>query len=354
MSSPTEEPLRVGVVGCGAVSRQYLPVVTQLRNLKIVAVSDLEVSRAKEVEKEYGIPQATTESILADPDVELILNLTPIAEHIRVTRAGLAAGKHVYSEKPLAPNLRDARTLTEIAKQTNLTLAAAPDTTLGPSFQAARRLMEMGRLGRPLAATAHMFRASLTDTDPGAAGPTPFYDMAPYYLTALINLFGSGCQVSAYSREVGRDDTSMLWGTIEFLDGFLASLVLAWGTTLKEEIGYLMVFGSEGILRFANPNTFGEPAYYRLHGSEDWIEVDGSRETDPGRQQLRGLGVADTARAIRSGSTPRCNADIALHVVNILDSMLESSSIQANVDLVTRCEKAAPLTARDRSEFLRH
>jgi predicted dehydrogenase len=329
--------------------------------VEVVAASDLQLDRAKAVETQYGIPALATETILAEPTVELVLNLTPIADHTRVTQAALQAGKHVYSEKPLAHNLRDAQLLANIATRNGLMLAVAPDTVLGSSFQAARRAIERGNIGTPLAATAYLLRPALVASAPGASGSTPFYDMGPYYLTALINLFGCTREVCGFSRQTGQGQDveppgapSVLAGTLEFHDRLFVNLVLAWGTTYQGEVSHLSVFGSDGVLRLANPNTFGEPAFYRQHGREEWTEVDDSREQDQDHGQRRGLGVGDLARVVRTGGTPRCDAKIALHVVNILDGMLRSASTRANVRMVTTCEKAPALTAEEREGFWRN
>lgn len=352
------QPTGVGVLGCGNVSRMYLPVLTEMTELEVVAVADIDAERAQETAKTYGVPKALTpDELLADADVDLVLNLTSIAAHVETSKAALTAGKHVYSEKPLATSSEDARLLVDEATRRGLRLGCAPDTLLGSGFQVARDALLSNAIGRPLAATASMLRPELTRASWYAQGVTPIIDMAPYYVSALVNLFGPAVRVSGATRTWPGDTPPVpaeagasiaVAGTIEFAGGALATLVMAWGTIPVGEVPALHVLGSEGELRFPNPNNFGDPAYIRRHGEDSWTELPGSRQPANIRRNLRGLGVGEMVQALREGRSPRASGEIACHVVEVMTGLVAASDTGARVELTTTCKPATafPESAR--------
>jgi predicted dehydrogenase len=356
------QPLGIGVLGCGNVSRMYLPVLKDMTELEVVAVADVDTERARETAETYGIPKALTpDELLANADVELVLNLTSIAAHVETSKAALAAGKHVYSEKPLAPSLEDAKALVEEAGRRGLALGCAPDTLLGSGFQAGLSALRDNAIGRPLAATASMLRPELTRPSFYVKGVTPIIDMAPYYVSALVNLFGPAVRVSGATKTWPGDDPPppmqagapiAVAGTIEFASGLFATLVMVWGTVPTGEVPALNVLGSDGELRFPNPNNFGDPAYVRRHGEDSWIELAGSRQPDDIRRNLRGLGVGEMALAIRAGRPPRASGEIACHVVDVMTGLAESAATGTRVDLTTTCQPAAAFPERERAALI--
>jgi predicted dehydrogenase len=357
--------VRVAVVGCGQVSGMYLPVLAMSKDVDVVAVGDVVVEKAEAAAKEHGVAVMRPEQVFASREVDLVLNLTPIPVHAEVTRAALEAGKHVYSEKPLAPSLREARALADLADRRGLELACAPDTLLGSGFQEGRKALDEGAIGTPITAAAYMFRTAFDGATQYAQGKNPFFDMAPYYISALVGLFGAARDVTAYTREVTGEApvvtsgaASMIAGTVEFASGLLASVILAWGTACRREVPFLAVFGSKGTMRLCNPNVFSEPTSYRPHGDGGWVEVQegwqevkGSRETGRLPANLRGLGVAEAARAIRGHRRARCRGDIAVHVVDVVEAMVTSSRIRSNVAVTTTCEPSPYLSATERADL---
>lgn len=356
------QPLGIGVLGCGNVSRMYLPVLTDMTELEVVAVADIDAERARETAETYGVPKALTpDELFASADVELVLNLTSIAAHVETSKAALAAGKHVYSEKPLAPSLEDAKALVEAARQRGLTLGCAPDTLLGSGFQAGLSALRENAIGKPLAATASMLRPELTRPSFYAHGVTPIIDMAPYYVTALVDLFGPAVRVSGATTTWPGDEPPppmeagapiSVAGTIEFASGLFATLVMAWGTVPTGEVPALNVLGSDGEIRFPNPNNFGDPAYVRRHGEDSWIELAGSRQPSEIRRNLRGLGVGEMVQAIRAGRAPRAGGEIACHVVDVMTGLIESARTGKHVELTTTCQPAAPFPERERAALV--
>jgi predicted dehydrogenase len=355
------EPVRTGVLGCGAVCQQYLPIVTRVAGLELLAVADAVPERAEMVGKEFGIPACLSPAeLLENPAIELVINLTPITAHFETTSAALAAGKHVYSEKPLAASAGQAGELLRAAASAGRLLACAPDTLLGTGFSAARRALENGDIGTPLAAGAYMLRAPLGNLPAPMGSAFAFYDMAPYYLTALVNLFGPARQVTGFSQtpvlngSPGDPAKNIVRGAaaIEFGTGITAQLSLVWGTNHRHEVPFIAVYGTDGELRLSNPNVFGEPALIRRYSQDAWREIPGSRQATTLPRNLRGLGAADLARAIRGNRPPAAHGELAAHVVEIIDGMISSARTGKHTVLSTTCHRAALLEDKEREELL--
>lgn len=357
------ERVRTGVLGCGAVSKQYLPIVTRAAGLEVLAVADVVPELAEAAGREFGIPKRVSPAeLLADPDIELVMNLTPIMAHYETTSAALAAGKHVYSEKSLAASAGEAGELLRAAAAAGRVLACAPDTLLGTGFSVARRALDNGDIGTPLGASAYMLRSPLK----GFVAPEPvggalaFYDMAPYYLTALVNLFGPARRVTGFSRtpagngSQGGPADSVRRGAavIEFNASLTAQLSLVWGISHRSEVPFIVVYGTDGELRFPNPNNFGDPALIRRYPQDTWRELPGSKQAATLPRNLRGLGVAELAQAIRENRTPATDGQIAAHVVEIIDGMVSSARTSRHIELKTSCQRGAPLADSDRDELL--
>ncbi|NBC95112.1 MAG: Gfo/Idh/MocA family oxidoreductase, partial [Deinococcus-Thermus bacterium] len=195
-------PLRVGIVGCGVISGQYLRSCRSFETLEVVAVADLDLERARRRAEEHGVPRAgPVESLLRDPDIDLVINLTVPRAHAEVSRAVLEAGKAVYSEKPLALDRDEGRALVEFAEARGAPIGCAPDTFLGAGLQTCREAIDAGAIGRPLSAHAHLASRGpeAWHPDPAffyAAGAGPLFDIGPYYVTALASLLGPVASVA--------------------------------------------------------------------------------------------------------------------------------------------------------------
>lgn len=350
--SPKVQPVRLGVLGCGNVCAQYLPNLLNSPQLEVVAVADVLAGRAKAIAEQFSISAwSGPDGLLARTDVELVVNLTNISTHVEVSAAALAAGKHVYSEKPLSVDLSDALRLLDEARRLGLTLACAPDTLLGAGFQAARAALREGRIGTPLVVSAVMLRSALGPS-PYTEGANPFFDMAPYYLSALVNLFGPVRRLTGFERALDASGSMSLSGTLEFPDGVVGHLSLAWGSGHQREVPAVSVYGTEGAMAVPNPNTFGDPAFVRPYGAQAWEELKGSRQPGHYRRNLRGLGVAEMARAIRKGRTPRAHAELAAHVVEVISGLVASAESQRHLKPTTTCRPADPLGAQERDALL--
>ncbi|MFI2859086.1 Gfo/Idh/MocA family protein [Paenibacillus sp. JSM ZJ436] len=336
--------MRTGIIGCGNISGIYFQNLKNSDWVEVVACADLVVDRAKERAQEYNIPHVfTVEEMLAHPDIELIINLTIPASHASVDVAALEAGKHVYSEKPLAVTLEEGRLVLETAGKKGLRAGCAPDTFLGSAIQTARAAMEQGLIGRPVAACAFNLGAGPETWHHNpeffyAAGGGPMMDMGPYYLTALVELLGPASRVSASAgiqipdRFVGSGPNSgqaipvqtptHLAGTIDFESGAIVSMITSFDIPAGSELPWIEIYGTSGTLSLSDPNFFNGDVRIRRHGSEAWETLPPAFEC--GRNE-RGLGVNDMVQSIREQRDHRASARLAYHVLEIMQSFQQSS-----------------------------
>lgn len=355
--------VNVGVIGCGQISSIYLQNCTQVFDiLDVVAVADLLPELARQRAEEYKIPQVcTVEELLAHPDVDIILDLTSPQAHAALNKQILQAGKHVYTEKPFALTATDADEVLELARTNNRRVGCAPDTFLGAGLQTCRKLIDEGAIGTPYAASGLILMGNRYDgLHPRfesylTLGWDPLFDMAPYYLTALVFLLGSVRRVTGSTGQAQREITitnpqSHRYGdtirveapmntaaTLDFESGAIASLQAA-----KESFGYtprLEIYGTEGILYAPDPNMFGGAIRIRRRDGSD-TDVPYSHGY---AENSRGIGVADMAYAIRSGRPHRANGALARHVLDITLGIFEASRTERHSMLTTRCDRPTPL-----------
>ncbi|WP_088315054.1 Gfo/Idh/MocA family protein [Kineosporia sp. R_H_3] len=336
-------PLRVGVVGAGKISGQYAATLTGLPDVAVTAVADLDAARAQAFAAAVGgAAVRTLDDLLAADDVDVVLNLTVPVAHADVALAALAAGKHVYGEKPLAATGAQARAVVEAAATAGLRLGCAPDTVLGTGVQTARGVVTAGTIGVPHAATAFMTTPGheLWHPDPEfyyRPGGGPLLDMGPYYLTALVHLLGPVDRVvglgsrHAGTRTIGsgpRAGTTFdvevdthVTGVLQHAGGALTTLVMsfdAWATRMPR----IEVHGPGGSLSLPDPNYFDGTVEIFPAGADAWRDV---RPSAGYVGAGRGIGVADLARGLADGTPHRASADVALHVLDVMESLLEAA-----------------------------
>jgi len=302
---------------------------------------------------EFGVARALTpEALLADPAVDLVLNLTPAPAHFEVSRGVLRAGKHLYSEKPLALSIDHGRELVDEAARRGLRLAVAPDTLLGAGLQTARAALDAGRVGTPL--TAHgLVSIGARSERYFTVFRGPLLDLGPYHVGALLTLLGPvrrvagiaqplrptpGAKMSADARTP--DNPAHAAAVLEFAGGCLATL-----TASAELGGYfpsLTIWGDGGRLDVPDPNAFGGPVRV--------TPLKGTTEEAPPAHDFadnsRGIGVWDMAAAIAEGRPHRLSAELALHTLEVMLAMVESSRTGRQVELTTTCERPEPMPAR--------
>ncbi len=335
--------LRVGLIGCGNISGIYLKNAPAFGHVDIVACADLDAARAKARAEEFGVPRAcSVEELLADPEIDAVLNLTVPLAHASVCLAAIEAGKHVYVEKPLAVNRDDGRRVLDAALAQGVRVGCAPDTFLGGGLQTCRKLIDDGDIGHPVAATAFMLCHGHEHWHPDPAffyraGGGPMFDMGPYYLTALVSLLGPIARVtgSAHATFPRRTIFSQpksgatidvevpthIAGILDFANGAIATIVTSFDVW-SANVPRIEIYGSEGTLSAPDPNTFGGPVLVRRGRAPEWEEVPlGHGYTE----NSRGLGLSDMAAAIHENRPHRASGDLAFHVLDVMEGIHDAS-----------------------------
>ncbi|MFA5447934.1 MAG: Gfo/Idh/MocA family oxidoreductase [Sphaerochaeta sp.] len=355
--------LRVGIVGLGKISGIYLDNLTGMfaQWVDVVGVTDLMKDRVDAVTEAYGLKGYTDyAALLAEEKVDLILNLTTPQSHYQLCREALLAGKHVYVEKPLSLNTKEAGELVSLAAERGLFIGGAPDTFLGSGIQTCRKLIDEGWIGRPIAASAFMMNHGHESWHPDPEfyykdGAGPLFDMGPYYITALVNLLGPVKAVNGVARKsfatrtitsepkagtvVDVEVDTHVTGILEFDSGAVATLVTSFDVW-HHQMPNIEIYGSEGTLRVPDPNTFGGPIRYCRKGSDQWIDLPLLFDYE---ENSRGLGVADFAWALQTDSKDgRAGGELALHIVDVMQSILASAERGQRVDIGNQCKQPQP------------
>src|SRR5262245_20905885 len=353
--------IKVGVVGCGVISSAYLRIIPTFEALEVVACADVLEERARARAAEFNVPKACgVAELLADPAVDLVLNLTIPQAHAEVAIAALEAGKHVYNEKPLAVSREEGRRMVDLARTRGLLLGGAPDTFMGAGIQTARKLLDDGAIGAPIAATAFMTNHGHESWHPDPAfyyqpGGGPMFDMGPYYVTALVALLGPVRRVTGSARISFAERTitsqpkagtsiavqvpTHIAGVLDFECGAVATIITSfdvWAANLPR----IEIYGAEGTLSVPDPNTFGGPVRIYRAVERAWRDVP---LTHSYAANSRGLGVADMAYALRSGRAHRANGDLAYHILDIMHAFHDASAQGQHVVLGSACAQPAAL-----------
>jgi predicted dehydrogenase len=372
--SNTFEPVGIAVVGCGNISDQYLRNLVRFPDVNVVACADIDLSRASAQAAKYGVPHsADMATVLEMPDVDLIVNLTIPAVHASVALQAIRSGKHVYGEKPFALSVEEGQTIIAAAAENKVHLGNAPDTFLGAGLQTARRVIEAGQIGTPISA-----RATFGYPGPDAWHPSPEFlfqkgggpllDMGPYYLTALVQLFGPVKRVSGFGQRAQNKRTigsgprageifkvtvdTQISSLLEFASGPIATARFSFDEPIATR--ELEVHGTSGAIRLPDPNAFDGSVFVckkdvSKTSPKEWLDAptdaDWVKFPAEGSAEGRGMGALDLARAVRSDGSPRASADLALHVLDIMESILRSVDSGQTVSVATTCKLADPLPA---------
>jgi predicted dehydrogenase len=353
--------MKVGVVGCGNISGIYLKRCSAFEILKVAACADIDLGRAKAKAAEYGVPKAyTTEELLADRDIDIVLNLTIPRAHFAVAMAALKAGKSVYNEKPLALMRQEGKKLLAVARRKGLRVGGAPDTFLGGGLQTCRKLIDDGRIGEPIGATAFMMCHGHESWHPDPefyykVGGGPMFDMGPYYLTALVALIGPVRRVTGSTRitfpertitsqpkagtQVKVDVPTHVVGVLDFANGAIGNIITTFDVWAAE-LPRIEIYGTEGSLSVPDPNGFGGPVRVRRMGEKEWTEVP---LTHGYAENSRGIGVADMAYGLRTGRSHRAGGELAYHVLDIMHAIHDASDKGKHIEPESTCDRPAPL-----------
>jgi len=338
--------VKVGVIGCGAISGAYLGMARNFPIVEISAVADLDQSRAKAAAEKYGIPRTLgVEQLIEDKKIEIVLNLTIPQAHVPIALQALNAGKHTFCEKPLGIDRAEGQKVIDLARKKNLLVGCAPDTFMGAGIQTARQLIDEGAIGRPVAFTAYMQCRGHESWHPNPefyyqVGGGPMFDMGPYYLTALLNLFGPVKRISGMAsiaipdrtitsepkkgKKISVETPDHIIGLMEFENGAIGTIIQSFAIL---EGGYdgshpILVNGTEGAMHVPDPNGFDGTVKIRKIREKEAVEVPQTIVKGNGRS----IGLADMATALRSGQPHRANGEQAFAVLDLMQGFLDSSA----------------------------
>lgn len=369
----------VGIIGCGVISRTYAGDIRAFYpELRVAACADINLNLAKKLADEFGIPRAcTTEELLGDSAIDIVLNLTPPQFHVALDRQIIAAGKHLFSEKPFAPNVAQAREVLALAAQKGVMVGCAPDTFLASGLQSVRWYLDAGLIGKPFFVTANMTTFGVETWHPSpesfySRGSGPQYDMAPYYLSAIVGLLGPIESIAAYNTcglEKRRIYVGPRAGSVlraEVPTHYTAIMRLRSGVLVNLNVSYdiyrsnlpmFEIYGDGGTLAYPDPNFGGgAPKVYRKEQFTDPVYRDTQEAKDRSqtfyelpelfprpKDYSRGIGVLDLAKAIETGRKNRANGELIVHITEAIEGLMISSESGAFYRMTTTCERPEPI-----------
>jgi predicted dehydrogenase len=364
------EPVRVGIIGCGKISGQYLETFASLGGdgVRLVAVADLDQTRARQVADSVdGVRALTVDELLADPEVDAVVNLTIPAAHAEVALRAIAAGKAVYTEKPLAVTVAEASVVVSVAEEAGIAFGCAPDTVLGTGTQTARRAIDDGLIGTPVAATATMVTPGHERWHPDpdfyyVPGGGPLLDMGPYYVTALVTLLGPVERVIGAASALRTERTvqsgpragqtvpvstpTHITGVLVHRSGVLSTLLMSFDA-VNTVAAPIEVHGTEGTLCVPDPNHFAGEVRVSTEERGEWRPLPPSA----GYQRAgRGYGIADMAWATAGSGVvnSRASGRLAFHVLEVMEGVLRAAESGASVEIRSSVQRPEPVPLNDR------
>ena len=380
---------KVGLIGCGHISETYFRAQQYFNNIKIVKCADINHANAIKCAKTYKIKALSVKDLLKDEEVEIILNLTIPKAHYQVAKQSLLNGKHVYSEKPMAINFKDGLDIVKLAKKRKLYVGNAPDTFLGGGIQKSKELIEKKILGKISLGNAIFAFPGVQSYHPN---PEPWFakreggpviDMGPYYLTALVNLLGPAKKVTGSIMEGVKRRTigigpkknktfkvecpTTYLSTIQFENGTIIRLTLSFDV-IAHQRNHIELYGSKGSMIVPDPNMFGGSVYVcnklgnpwkeyktnKMHLGKINIRSQSSRANEsPTNANYRGVGLAEMAYSIENKKINKCNGEISLHVLDIIQSTMKACKTNKTQIIKTTCKKPSLFLTKDIKKILK-
>jgi predicted dehydrogenase len=352
----------VGIIGCGNISTAYLKAAQRFPVLDVRAVADLRSEAAERRGAEFGVPALRVDQLLKRDDVEIVINLTVPLAHTDVSLAVLDAGKHVHSEKPLGVNVAEARKVMDLAAAKNLRVGSAPDTFLGGGHQTARKLIDDGAIGAPVAGSAFFMCPGHERWHPAPGfyylrGGGPMLDMGPYYITDLVQLLGPVASVMGSTARpkserlvtsepmngalIPVEVATHVAGMLEFESGAVVSIAMSFDVP-KHRHTPIEIYGDKGAILVPDPNRFGGEVQVAKTGA-DWETVPLTHGHVDG--EFRSIGVADMATAIVAGRPHRASGALAFHVLEVMEAFQASSDEGRRVKIQSSVERPAAMPA---------
>ena len=370
---------KIGLIGCGNIAETYFRAQDYFNNIKFVACADKFPEVSKKCADQYNIKSLTVDEIIHDTNVDVILNLTIPQAHFEISKIALEAGKHVYSEKPMSIKYDEANELVNLAKDNNLYIGNAPDTFLGGGGQVARKFVDDGDIGKVLTGNFIFAFPGVQEFHPNPeswfqSGGGPVIDMGPYFFTTLVNLLGPVKNVRSRGKKFA-DQREYLVGpkkgksfnvdisTSVMLDIEFANEAIVQGfisfDVQNHARNHMELYGTKGSLVVPDPNMFGGPVLLSRELGSEWQEFSvedkylgktniinhsGRSNEAPKQSNYRGVGLSEMIYSIENNIQHRCNGDLALHVLDIIESTIIASETKKEVSLRSTCEQPKPLS----------
>ena len=368
----------IGLIGCGNIAETYFRAQDYFNNIKFVACADKFTEVSKKCADQYNIKSLTVDEILKDTNVDVILNLTIPQAHFEISKLALEYGKHVYSEKPMSIKYDEAHELVNLAKEKNLYIGNAPDTFLGGGGQVARKFVDDGDIGKVMTGNFIFAFPGVQEFHPNPeswfqSGGGPVIDMGPYFFTTLVNLLGPVKNVRSRGKKFA-DQRKYLVGpkkgksfnvdisTSVMLDIEFANEAIIQGfisfDVQNHARNHMELYGTKGSLVVPDPNMFGGPVLLSRELGSEWQEFSvedkylgktniinhsGRSNESPKQSNYRGVGLSEMIYSIENNIQHRCNGNLALHVLDIIESTIIASETKKEVSLRSTCEQPKPL-----------
>lgn len=355
-----EDPVRIGLIGCGTISPAYLNAAKTFPILDFVACADINSDASSACSQKFGIPAMSVDQLLANQEVETVLNLTIPAAHAEVNSSAIDAGKHVYCEKPFALDVAEGALVVEEARKKGLRVGCAPDTFLGGGHQTVRKLIDDGAIGNPVAATAFMMSHGVETWHPSPEfyykrGGGPVFDMGPYYITALVNSLGSVSRVTAFTGKAFDERTitsqpragktievevsTHATGALEFENGALLTICMSFDVWSHIHPN-IEIHGTDASMLVPDPNGFGGKVLVSAERGQ-WNE---ETLTHGYTQNMRSIGLADMCKGLRTCRPHRASGELAFHVLEVMAAFDKSCTEKSHVEIESRVKRPAALS----------
>ena len=357
--------MRVGIIGCGNISETYFECQNLFNNFNVVACADINIEAAKSSAEKYNVKAFSVDDILANDDIDVIINLTIPAAHKEIIMKSLNAGKHCFSEKPLAMNFNEGLEISELASSKNLYVGCAPDTFLGAAGQKARSLIEDKKIGDVVLGTFNLMSHGMEHWHPNPdfffkPGAGPVFDVGVYYITQLVNLIGPIKSISSLSgtatpertitseprngEKIKVETPTTLMGTLEFHNNAKIQFFCSWDVW-KHKHSTIELYGLEGSMIVPDPNFFSGDILISQK-EEDWQVINNDKmllgipnKTDNNGDKIanyRGIGLSDMINAISNKRQSRCSLDLAVHVLEAMEGIIKSSDERVIYNMKTK------------------
>ncbi len=360
--------MNIGIIGCGNISETYFECQNLFNNFNVVACADINIEAAKNSGEKYNVKTFSVDDILANDDIDLIINLTIPTAHKEIIIKSLNAGKHCFSEKPLAMNFNEGLEISDLASSKNLYVGCAPDTFLGAAGQKARSLIENNKIGNVVLGTFNIMSHGMEHWHPNPdfffkPGAGPVFDLGVYYITQLVNLIGPIKSITSLSgtatservitseprkgEKIKVETPTTLMGTLEFHNNAKIQFFCSWDVW-KHKHTTIELYGLEGSMIVPDPNFFSGDILMS-NKEEDWQVINNDKmllgipnKTDNNGVKIanyRGIGLSDMIDAISNQRQARCSLDLAVHVLEAMEGIIKSSNQRAIYNMNTKLKQ---------------